>query len=124
MPLEELEVVEVATDMIFGCAYASQRKWLKKMKSGEEIHLAGDIRWSRGRLVYGREVEVKRVSSKVKNSKSLTHNTIPVKALAQDVHPQTIVAETSSQTLAPRCAPTKPKWVKLPLPWQDTAAGE
>ena len=63
-------------------------KWLKKMKIGEEIHLAKDIRWGRGRLVYSGEVEVKRVSGKVKNSKSLTHATIPVKALPQDVHPQ------------------------------------
>ena len=67
-------------------AYA--RKWLKKMKSREEIHLLRDIRWGRGRLVYGGEAEVKKVFDKVKNSKSLTHGTIPAKALPQDVHPQ------------------------------------
>ena len=64
------------------------QKWLKKMKSREEIHLAKDMRWIRGRLAYGGEVEVKRVSGKVKNSKSLTYDTIPAKALTQDVHPQ------------------------------------
>ena len=66
------------------------------MKSEEEIHLARDIRWGRGSLVYEGEAEVKQVSGKVKNSKSLTHATIPVKALPQDVHPQSWSGETSS----------------------------